>query len=75
MFPNTDLYYIVDFDKRSSLYNTELKTLIEMDIRLKLLELQHIGVPKNPPHIPPLPADLRPSLPPKPLGLGRTRKR
>lgn len=42
-----------------------------MDIRLKIIELQNINIPKNPPPIPPLPENVKPPLPPKPDGFAK----
>ncbi|XP_066144082.1 engulfment and cell motility protein 2-like isoform X1 [Euwallacea fornicatus] len=50
----------------SKYYEEELELLIEMDIRLQLLELQNVAIPKSAPVIPPLPQNVKPELPPKP---------
>jgi len=43
-------------------YGVEMKTLLDMDCALKLVELQGIHIPIKPPPIPPIP---KPMVPPK----------
>ncbi|XP_072384883.1 engulfment and cell motility protein 2-like [Diabrotica undecimpunctata] len=57
------LNIITDKGRTSDLFNEELETLVEMDLKLQLIELQNVSIPKNAPPIPPLP---KPVLPPKP---------
>ncbi|KAH1019193.1 hypothetical protein HUJ04_009047 [Dendroctonus ponderosae] len=52
--------------KLSKYYTEELDQLVVMDIRLQLLELQNVPIPKNPPPVPPLPANIKPEIAPKP---------
>lgn len=52
--------------KLSKYYTEELDQLVLMDIRLQLLELQNVTIPKSPPPVPPLPANLKPQIAPKP---------
>lgn len=59
----------------SKYYTKELDTLVEMDIRLKILELQNISIPLNAPPIPPLPEDTKPPLPPKPKNLKKKNRK
>ncbi|CAG9861268.1 unnamed protein product [Phyllotreta striolata] len=54
--------------KRSSRYTNELDALVEMDLKLQLIELQNITIPKNPPPVPPVP---KPVVPPKPAPANR----
>ncbi|XP_074033990.1 engulfment and cell motility protein 2 [Leptinotarsa decemlineata] len=58
--------------KRSNRYKKELEELVEMDLRLKIIELQNISIPKNPPPLPPLP---KPLVPPKPPALSEHLKK
>lgn len=60
----TDAFNIMTGNpRRSNYYNEELDTLVEMDLKLQLIELQNITIPKDPPEIPPIP---KPVIPPKP---------
>lgn len=59
----------------SSYYKQEINAMIEMDIRLQLLELQNTHIPKSPPVVPSLPAMPRPEVPPRPKDLKTSRKK
>ncbi|CAG9768633.1 unnamed protein product [Ceutorhynchus assimilis] len=56
----------VTADKLSKYYSEELNELVVMDIRLQLLELQNVVIPKSAPPVPPTPEITRPDIPPKP---------
>lgn len=59
----TDAFNILTGNsRRSDQYNKELEVLTEMDLKLQLIELQHVSIPKNPPLVPAVP---KPLLPPK----------
>lgn len=58
----------------SSYYKEELNKMIEIDLRVQLLELQNVHIPKSPPVVPPLPAFPRPEVPPRPKHLKTNRK-
>ncbi|KAG5885732.1 hypothetical protein JTB14_000654 [Gonioctena quinquepunctata] len=69
----TDAFYIlIGNSKRSEYYKNELEELVEMDLRLKIMELQNVSIPKNPPAIPPVP---KPPIPPKSPALSDMRSR
>jgi len=57
----------------SSYYKQDLNTMIEMDIRLQLIELQTYHIPKSPPIVPSLPPLPRPEVPPRPKNLKANR--
>ncbi|XP_057658530.1 engulfment and cell motility protein 1-like [Diorhabda carinulata] len=57
--------------RRSDQYNKELEILTEMDLKLQLIELQHVSIPKNPPPVPDVP---KPLLPPKPTSINSRNK-
>ncbi|XP_060526896.1 engulfment and cell motility protein 2-like isoform X2 [Cylas formicarius] len=50
----------------SKYYAEELNELVQMDLRLQLMDLQNVIIPKTPPPVPPVPEDPRPTLAPKP---------
>nr|CAI5827497.1 unnamed protein product [Callosobruchus analis] len=61
----TDAFHILtNTPRRSTYYQEELDTIVEMDVRLKLLDLQNIVIPKLPPPVP-LPPNEKPSLAPR----------
>ncbi|KAJ8920454.1 hypothetical protein NQ315_005322 [Exocentrus adspersus] len=60
------LNLLIENTRRSDFYKRELDDLTEMDVLLQILELQNVHIPKHPPPIPPLPSEMKPSIPPKP---------
>nr|CAH7712980.1 unnamed protein product [Callosobruchus chinensis] len=61
----TDAFHILtNTPRRSTYYKEELDTIVEMDVRLKLLELQNVLIPKVPPPVPPPPSE-KPSVAPR----------
>ncbi|VEN45658.1 unnamed protein product [Callosobruchus maculatus] len=61
----TDAFHILtNTPRRSTYYQEELDTIVEMDVRLKLLELQNVVIPKVPPPVPPPPIE-KPSVTPR----------
>ncbi|XP_076258220.1 engulfment and cell motility protein 1-like [Rhynchophorus ferrugineus] len=56
----------------STYYHDELKELVDMDVRLALLDLQGVKIPKHPPKIPPEP-NTKPIPPPKPANISKRR--
>ncbi|CAH0553394.1 unnamed protein product [Brassicogethes aeneus] len=60
------LSILTNSDKETDLFKEELKTLVDMDVRLSLLDLQNVPIPDKAPKVPPLPETPPiPRVPPK----------
>lgn len=54
------------FEGRSEYFEEELKTMVDLDVELKLLNLQTIQLPDKPPKVPRYPKDCKLEIAPKP---------
>lgn len=67
IFTNHFDHAILGKEHRSSNFEKELETLVEMDCALHLLELQNVPIPNVAPPLPAVPPQIRnkPAVPPK----------